>query len=227
MLIVFFSLSNKVYGQTYTFNPGKIYTITVDTSQNNFGGIEVLNTGSQNLNLTWRLNFTDTLIDSYFQLCNSGICFLNLPNSGNMPTIVPGDYGWIKFHMFSGKTTGTNKIKYVLKNSSIQADTLTFIINVVAGATAVKELKNVKDNVILYPNPSSAETTIQLNLSEPSETSISLLNASGQCIYKTSSEYNVGNNLIFLDTKKYPSGIYTITIITKNGIINKKLVVTK
>jgi hypothetical protein len=116
---------HKGFGQSYTFSPSKIYTINVDTSQNNFGGIEVQNTGSQNLNLTWRSVLTGTLIDSYFQLCNSGICFLNLPNSGVMPTIIPGDIGWIKFHMFSGRTNGVNTIKYTLKNGSIQSDTLT------------------------------------------------------------------------------------------------------
>lgn len=227
MFIVFFLLVNKGFGQTYTFNPSKIYTINIDTSQNNFGGIEVLNTGSQNLNLTWRWESTDTLIDSYFQLCNSGICFLNLPKSGSMPTITSGNMGWIKFHMFSGRTNGVNTIKYVLKNGSIQADTLTFIINVIGGITGIKELKNVKDNVVVYPNPSSSETTIQLNLFESSDVTITSLNPLGQCVYTEKANFNMGLNLIQVNTEQYSSGIYTLIMTTKNGVITKKLTVTK
>lgn len=227
LFIVFFLFTNKCIGQTYTFNPGKIYTINVDTSQNNFGGIEIQNTGSQNLHLTWRWVSTDTLIDSYFQLCNSGICFLNLPASGAMPAIIPGDIGWIKFHMFSGRTNGVNTIRYALKNGSIQADTLTFIINVIGGITAIKELKNVKDKAVIYPNPSSSETTIQLNLHESSDVTVTSINALGQCVYKETANYNMGLNVINLDTEQYLSGIYTLIINTKNGVITKKLTVTK
>jgi len=227
MFIVFLLFTNKSVGQTYTFSPGKIYTINVDTNENNFGGIDVQNTGSQNLNLTWRRVLTDTLIDSYFQLCNSGTCFLNLPNSGAMPTIIPGGIGWIKFHMFSGRTNGVNTIKYILKNGSIQADTLTFIINVIGGITGINELKNVKDKAVVYPNPSNSETTIQLNLHESSDVILTALNPLGQCIYKETAKYNAGFNTINLDVKDYPSGIYTLIISTKNGVITKKLTVTK
>ena len=220
-------LVNKGFGQTYTFNPGKTFTINVDTSQNNYDGIDVENLSSQNLNLTWRKVLVDTLIDSYFQICNSGICFLNLPNSGTMPTINPGNMGWIKFHMFSGRTNGVNTIKYVLKNGSIQADTLTFIINVIGGITGIKELKNVKDNAVVYPNPSSSETTIQLNLFESSDVTITSLNPLGHCVYTAKANFNMGLNLIQVNTEQYSSGIYTLIMTTKNGVITKKLTVTK
>lgn len=226
-LVAFFMLMNKVIGQSYNFNPNKTYTISLDTNQNYYDGIEVLNTGSQNLNFAWKLVSTDTLIDSYFQLCNSGYCFLNLPTTGIMPTIVSGDKGWLKLHMYTGKTTGTNKIKYSLKNGSISVDTLTFIINVIGGITAINELKNVKDKVVVYPNPSSSETTIQLNLLEPSDVIITSINPLGQGIYKEKTNCNAGLNNIKIDTEQYPSGIYTLIISTKNGVITKKLTVTK
>lgn len=218
---------NKAIGQSYTFNPSKTYTINLDTNQNYYDGIEILNIGSQNLSFTWKLVLTDTLIDSYFQLCNSGYCFLNLPTTGIMPAIVSGDKGWLKLHMYTGKTTGTNKIKYSLKNGSISVDTLTFIINVIGGITGINELKNVKDKAVVYPNPSSSETTIQLNLLEPSDVILTSLNPLGQCICKETANYNAGFNSIKIDTEQYPSGIYTLIISTKNGVITKKLTVTK
>jgi hypothetical protein len=227
MSMVFLLLANNSIGQSYSFNPGKTFTINVDTSQNNYDGINVENLSSQNLNLTWRKASVDTLIDSYFQICNSGICFLNLPNSGTMPTITPGGIGWIKFHMFSGRINGVNTIKYVLKNGSIQADTLTFIINVIGGITGINELKNVKDKAVVYPNPSSFETTVQLNLLEQSDVTLTSLNPLGECIYKETASYNAGLNSIKIDTEQYTSWIYTLIISTKNGLITRKLIITK
>jgi hypothetical protein len=216
----------KTIGQTYSFTPSQNFLAVVDTNQLNFNGIEITNTGCQNLDLTWELIFKDTLLDSEFDLCNSGICFNTLPVSGAMPTLLPGDIGWLKLHMFSGKTMGRNTIKYVLKNGTTQVDTLTFIIDV-GGVTAIKELKNVKDKAVVYPNPSNSETTIQLNLVEPSDVTITSLNPLGQCVYKETTNYNAGLYLINLDTKEYPSGIYTLIINSKNGVITKKLTVTK
>lgn len=216
----------KTKAQTYSFTPGRSYLAVVDTNQLNFNGIEITNTGSQNLDLTWELILKDTLIDSEFDLCNSGVCFNTLPVSGAMLTLLPGNIGWLKLHMFSGKTMGRNTIKYVLRNGITQIDTLTFIIDV-GTVTAIKELKNVKDKAIVYPNPSSSETTIQLNLHESSSVILTSLNPLGQCIYKEAANYNAGLNNIKIDTEQYPSGIYTLIIRTKNGVITKKLTVTK
>ncbi len=218
--------NHNAIGQTYSFTPSQNYIAVVDTNQLNFNGIEITNTGSQNLDLTWELILKDTLIDSEFDLCNSGICFNTLPVSGAMPTLFPGDIGWLKLHMFSGKTMGINTIKYVLKNGTTQVDTLTFIINV-GGVTAIEEIKNVKDKAVVYPNPSSSETTVQLNLLESSAVTFMSLNPLGQCIYKETAKYNAGFNSINLDVKDYPSGIYTLIISNKNGVITKKLTVTK
>ncbi len=225
MLLVVLCNHNAI-AQTYSFTPSQTYLAVVDTNQLNFNGIEITNTGSQNLDLTWKLILKDTLIDSEFDLCNSGICFNTLPVSGAMPTLLPGDIGWLKLHMFSGKTMGINTIKYVLKNGTTQVDTLTFIISV-GGVTAIKELKNVKDKVVVYPNPSNSETTIQLNLLESSEVILTSINPLGQCVYKEMANYNAGLNSIKIDTEQYPSGIYTLIISTKNGVITKKLTVTK
>lgn len=219
-------LTTKIVGQSYSFNPSTIYITNVDTSQNNFGGIEVQNTGAQNLNLKWRLALKDTLIDSHFEICNSGICATNLPFSGTMPTIVPGDIGWIKFHMFSGITTGTNTIKYVLKNGTIQSDTLTFII-IVSNTTGLKNLQTIEDNFIIYPNPTNNQSTLKVKLLEASEVTVIALNTIGQPIYKTVSDFVAGNQTINLDTENWANGMYNINISTTNGTTNRKLVVVK
>jgi hypothetical protein len=227
MFLMSLFFSELLIGQSYMFNPGTVYITNVDTSQNNFGGIEVQNTGSQNLNLTWRLASVDTLIDSKFELCNSGTCFMNLPYSGAMPTITPGNIGWIKFHMFSGITTGTNTIKYVLKNGSVQKDTLTFIIIVGGNTAGLSELGSVKDKMSLYPNPATNQSGIQLTLAKPLDVTLTAIDGLGNILYKTTQSCGTGNQLINFNTENWASGIYTINVSTINGITSRKLVITK
>ena len=219
-------VSNKLKCQSYIFNPGVVYVTTVDTNSNNFGGIEIQNTGTQNLNLSWRWISTDTLIDSKFELCNSGICFMNLPASGVMPSIVPGGIGWIKFHMFSGITTGTNTIKYTIRNGRSQLDTLTFKIIVAPATTGIIENSDIK-KISIYPNPSIDESILDFSLTNSSEITIKVLNTIGQVVHQITSNLTLGSNKISIDTKNFSSGIYEVVIESKNGTITKKLSVSK
>jgi hypothetical protein len=217
----------KLSGQSYTFNPGPVLNMVVDTNENNFDGIEIQNTGSQNLNLSWRLVSVDTLIDSRFELCNSGICFMNLPVSGNMPGIAPGATGWLKFHIISGSATGLNTIKYILKNGTIQKDTLTFNITV-ANVTGLHEASNSKDKISLYPNPASHISSLSLELTQNENLSISVVNAIGQIVYGESlTNLQAGNHVVNFNTESWASGIYNIKISTNDGTTNRKLVIAK
>ena len=78
----------------------------------------------------------------------------------------------------------------------------------------------------MYPNPTSADTKLQLTISEASDVSINALNSLGQSVYTATTHCFAGLNSIVLETKNYDSGIYTILIHTKNGTITKKLTVT-
>ena len=223
VIIVLFVQSKKTSAQAYTFSPDRTYVTTVDTSQNNFGGIEILNTSTQNLNLTWRWVSTDTLIDSKFELCNSGICFMNLPASGVMPTIAPGSIGWIKFHMFSGKATGVNVIKYLLKHGSAQVDTLTFIINV-ATTTGIKNLEGFNNAVTIFPNPSSHETTLTFNNNNQcQDATIVIVNNLGQTVHHLNTNIVSGKNTFSIDTEAFFDGLYNVFVVTKQHSFNKKI----
>jgi hypothetical protein len=228
LFIICSIFQNKLFSQTYSFNPGKTYITYLDTSESDFGGIEVINTGTVNLNLKWRRVLVDTLIDSRFELCNSGICFLNLPFSGDLPLLAPGETGWIKFHHYAGKVEGINTLKYTLKNGAFQFDTLTYIIHVVAGITSVKELKNTKDKAVLYPNPSVNEVTLSVDLDSPSSINLVITNNIGQIVAVNNNEkLQAGQQKIKINTSDYASGVYSVLILTNNGVINQKLVVSK
>ena len=215
---MFCFVCNKLSAQTYTFNPSKIYVTYLDTSESNFGGIEVNNTGSVNLDFIWRRDFVDTLIDSRFELCNSGICFLHLPFSGFMPTILPGNTGWIKFHLYSGKATGLNTLKYILYNGPTQTDTLTFKIYVVAGITSNKEIGNVSDKMALFPNPTINQTNLSLELKKESNVKIEIFNHVGQIVSSEKfDKLSYGQHNIPINTTEFASGVYSVTILTNKG----------
>ncbi len=217
---------SKIISQSYSYSPSKLYVHNLDTNSTDFGGIEILNTGNQNLNLNWRLQIVDTLIDSRFELCNSGICSLNLPISGVMPSITSGNIGWIKFHMYSGIATGTNTISYLLKNGSTTLDTMVFKIIVSAGATGLNETSNIK-KISVFPNPTNDETFVNFNLINADVVTIRILNNVGQIIYQTVSSLNEGSNKVNIDTKQFAAGIYNVVISTENGTVTKKLSVIK
>ncbi|HRG02475.1 MAG TPA: T9SS type A sorting domain-containing protein [Bacteroidia bacterium] len=228
--IVFFLLSlfvtDEIISQSYSYNPSKLYIHNMDTNSTDFGGIEILNTGTQNLNLNWRLQIVDTLIDSRFELCNSGICYLNLASSGAMPAITPGNIGWIKFHMYSGVATGTNTITYLLKNGSTTMDTLVFKIIVNAGTTGLNEIYNI-EKISMFPNPTSNEAFVNFTMVSPNEVKLYVLNNIGQVVYNTNANLKAGSNKISINTKELPPGIYDVLIESGNGLISKKLSVTK
>ena len=227
LILIFLLLQIKVFAQNYVFSPGKVFTANLDTNQLNFNGIRITNTGTTDLDFTWELILKDTLTDCEFDLCNSGICYNNLPQTGVMPAIPPGQAGFLKLHMFSGLTNGVNTIKYVLNNAALlSSDTLTFLITV-GTATTILDLDKLNNTVFLYPNPANNETVLSFSLLQESTVAVNIINTVGQVVYTSSSVLIAGINTMQVDTKNYAPGIYNVVITSATGSVTKKLSVTK
>ena len=103
-----------------------------------------------------------------------------------------------------------------------------YIDNVnLAGNVGVYEADKNVTSIDLYPNPTSNETAVKINLTEQSQVSISILNTVGQVVFQSTSILNAGANSVAVDTKNFASGIYNVIISSKNGATTKKLSVTK
>lgn len=225
--LVSFLTHTKLSAQNYTLSPGKTFVIAMDTNQLNYNGIRINNISSNDQDFTWELLLKDTLMDCEFDLCNSGICFNNLPETGTMPTITPGTQGFLKMHMFTGQTNGINTIKYVLKNAALaSSDTLTFIINV-GNSTGLKNYNEESFKATVYPNPTNDETTIFISSVDQSEVTVSVVNNVGQIIYSRLETLNKGSDKVILDTKNLVTGLYSIVITAEKGSVTKKLSVCK
>jgi hypothetical protein len=227
-LIFFLSgLSNRVAAQSYSI-ASKLFEINLDTMGFGFSnGIEVQNTGTVNLNFTWELLLKDTLADSEFDLCNSGVCFNMLPAAGTMPTIPPGEKGWLKVHMFAGKVMGVNTIKYVLNGNGTK-DTLVFriIVGNYSPAALVEKTK-VSNRLSIMPNPASDAATLLIPLNKTQEGTVKIYDGAGKMIQVNASHFNPGLNRVHLNTAQLPPGEYFLEVSTAEGNFKKQLLINR
>lgn len=80
----------------------------------------------------------------------------------------------------------------------------------------------------LFPNPANNNVTIDLNLDSPETITINVFNALGALVYtEVQSNLGAGRNSIVLNTESFTSGIYNVSISTKEGFSTKKLTITK
>lgn len=80
----------------------------------------------------------------------------------------------------------------------------------------------------LYPNPATTNVTIDLNLVSSETVSINVYNTLGVLVYSNvNSNLSAGQNQIVLNTEAFASGIYNVSISTKEGFTTKKLTITK
>lgn len=226
-IIVSLIFSINSFSQSFSFDSGKTYTVNLPNDEiAYFDGIYFTNISGTILNLTWELALKDTLDDCEFYVCNNGECLGRLPSTGTMAPIAAGEKGFLKLHMFTGATNGTNKIKYVLKNGATQIDTMLFIINV-GTPTGMNQIQETKHQVSLFPNPCSNQTTISFSSTQQTQGTVYLTNEIGQVVMKETEEFKKGNNQININTQAFKTGHYMATILIDNEKINKPLVIIK
>ncbi|MCZ8284401.1 MAG: T9SS type A sorting domain-containing protein, partial [Bacteroidia bacterium] len=100
-------------------------------------------------------------------------------------------------------------------------------VNLTAGFTGVKNIDENFKSVDLFPNPATTETAVNVNLSNASEVTLTVVNNVGQIIFQSVSALQAGSNTLNIDTKAYASGIYNVVVATENGSVVKKLSVVK
>ncbi|OFY82666.1 MAG: hypothetical protein A3F72_02295 [Bacteroidetes bacterium RIFCSPLOWO2_12_FULL_35_15] len=155
-------------------------------------------------------------------------------NAGNMLSAT----GWL---LISGSFTASGGEKYILiGNFSNDLNTDTVIVNsantskvcfyaiddisVTACNVGIDE-NSLDANVSLFPNPASDMLTIKL----PSTVivkSIMMYNNVGQEIKNLKKPESINGSIVFNDLEM-PSGIYFISVLTNEGLVNKKMIIQK
>lgn len=96
-----------------------------------------------------------------------------------------------------------------------------------AAPVGIKENEFLTD-LVIAPNPAVENTNIIMSLLQPEKVSVTVYNQVGQVVLtKEVGELSEGQHTINLATSEFASGVYSIAILTKNGVIKRKLVVSK
>lgn len=96
---------------------------------------------------------------------------------------------------------------------------------VVDNFTYIKN-KGVNLDFNIYPNPTTGEVFIDIDLENNSKVDIEITDVSGRSI-KNKSIIDVVNSSIYFDLSNEPSGIYFCKILTDKETITKKIILTK
>lgn len=121
--------------------------------------------------------------------------------------------------------TVTNSNPYIQGTSNTHyysTENLNFVFPVPNG---LNEIKKDEIQFSLFPNPANQKCFIEMNLVQPSDLEISVLNYLGQVIKQKNYKGQFGKNQIEVDLLNVKSGIYFVTIKNGNSTSTKKLVV--
>lgn len=218
--IIIFFLTTATNAQ-YAFSPSTILMKNQTLDTLTYDSIHIANNSGSTLFLDWKLISSDTIGGSYFDFCGSGNCFLGIPDSGSLPPIGQGQFGWIGMHLWTGHFPGTCTAKlwvFQQGNPGI-GDTLTFILNA-TGANGI-DVVNKSDEVTIGPNPSSG--IIQISNLKSLEDRICIRNSVGEAVYSSNNTFNTE----MIDLGSLSTGIYFIEIYQQDDFFARKIVLNK
>lgn len=142
---------------------------------------------------------------------------------------VPSANDWITEYI---SLTGFNKpnviVKFVVTNdngNNLYLDN----INLSQPQPLVTGIKaqTAETSVSMYPNPTTALTTISIRTPKASAGKVTVMNLFGQVVISKDLNLNEGENTLQLDMKEYAAGIYNVQISTASETIVKKLNLNK
>lgn len=208
-----FFISISLHAQNYSLNFGPVYTTSQDTSSFlNTKGIEIINSGTTTISgISYQLLLKDTLNDCKFELCASGNCMGILYNNDILPSLAPGEKGWLQIHFWSGKTYGINKIRYFIQNGS-QSDTLTWILKV-EQLTGISESEIQQNPIHIFPNP--AHSFLEISGVSIDNCEFILLDVFGKTVQKN----YLSNDNNRLNIESIPSGMYFYRVKNSSSIL--------
>jgi hypothetical protein len=76
----------------------------------------------------------------------------------------------------------------------------------------------------IYPNPTSGNLTIDLDMKGASEMKLSIVNISGQVIWSEEIAATAGSNKKQIDLSNFASGMYYLSVRSEKEMINRKIV---
>lgn len=89
------------------------------------------------------------------------------------------------------------------------------------------ELLSTHESVVIYPNPSSSNVYVELDLSDTKEVTVEVLNLLGEIVYVYSESHTAGISTFQLTSENWSNGIYQINMQIDNEWISRSLEIIK
>ncbi len=103
-----------------------------------------------------------------------------------------------------------------------------FLDNINLSNTANIKTETIFSSVELYPNPAKTFSTIDIELSQNENLSVSVMNELGQIIFTQAPQnFETGSHQLKLNTENWSSGIYNVVISGNAVSLNRKLTVSR
>ena len=80
-------------------------------------------------------------------------------------------------------------------------------------------------SLAVYPNPAIDEVTIEWSLGGETNTTLTIFNLEGKIVERQTNASMGGNGKANIETVGYPNGVYIVSILAGDAIVNKKMVV--
>ena len=215
-IVVYMATVQVTFAQSYTHSPND--TIIANANYDDFNVYNIIQLHPTNDTLFFKWKKLNVTMPNTWEasICDVGHCYTSIVDSSSMDAVVTGDIGLISLHLNPHFQSGTGIVQVLFWEASTptQIDTLTWIIST---TPLVIENQNVKNNISIYPNP----TTEILNISTPFENGFDyvLTNITGRIIYQNHS--NSKNT--FLQTSHFANGNYFLTVLNNKTIYHSSL----
>jgi hypothetical protein len=93
--------------------------------------------------------------------------------------------------------------------------------------TSTNELTAVNE-ISVFPNPTSADLTVNFTLAETTQLTVDVYNALGQRVQTVATEnFQAGQHTLEVNTSNMASGLYFINLRNANAVLTKRFAVSK
>ncbi len=147
-----------------------------------------------------------------------GSVALTSPTAG----IAPFTYAWSNGRTtdsIGGLVAGTYTVTVTDGRGCTQTGVYT-----VQNTVGTFDVSSIFSKVSLAPNPTTGNTTLNLELNRPTSARIQVLNMMGQLLYETRSQTSEQQQQYELDMTDRPAGVYLVRIVADNRSFTAKLV---
>ena len=79
-------------------------------------------------------------------------------------------------------------------------------------STSIEEANETANNILVFPNPTSENTTVQISSTENTIATITIFDLLGQKLYSENVGLSIGQNQITLSTDQLSNGVYSLQV---------------